>query len=72
MLLNNLELSFDRQEDKKYIFKTAQGAEIAIDIALFGNYEDQGKKVFLAMDNLPLIFAEEDRKNLLNDILSDK
>ncbi len=72
MLLNNLELSFDRQEDKKYIFKNSKGIEIALDINLFDDFQGQAKDIFLAMDFLPMVFAEEDRKNLLNDILNNQ
>lgn len=71
MSLNNLELSFNHQEDTKCIFKDSKGAEVSIDISLLADFEYQQGKVFLAMDKLPLIFSEEDRKGLLNSILNE-
>lgn len=72
MLLNNLELSFDREEEDKYIFKTEVGEEIAVDKKLIENFQDQGKKTFLAMDDVPLVFADDDKKSLLNEILGNQ
>lgn len=69
MLLNNLELSFDRQEGSKYIFINQAGQEVILEKDIFSETEMPNKKIFLSMDIEPLVSATEDKKKTLNEIL---
>lgn len=72
MLLDNLELSFDRQESGKYIFKNKDNLEISIAEDFFKEWQANNKKFFLAMDFAPMFSSDQNKKNLLNEILDQK
>lgn len=66
MIINNLELSFDRQEGTSLFFKTNLGEEISIDEKLLTNFVDRNQKLFLNLDSQE-IFGQS--KDILNEIL---
>lgn len=66
MIINNLELSFDRQVDTSLFFKTNLGEEIVIDEKLLANFVDRKQKLFLNLDSKQ-IFGQS--KDILNEIL---
>ena len=72
MLIKNLELSFDRQENGKMIFKTETGAEITIADHLLDVPEDKSKQVYFCLDQKPLPGSDEDKKQLLNELIDDE
>lgn len=66
MIINNLELSFDRQVGASLFFKTNLGEEIVIDEKLLTNFVDRKQKLFLNLDTKQ-IFGQS--KDILNEIL---
>ncbi|MFA6467110.1 MAG: hypothetical protein WCV71_04595 [Patescibacteria group bacterium] len=66
MIINNLELSFDRQEGTSLFFKTSLGEEISIDEKLLMSFSNRDQKLFLNLDSKE-IFGQS--KDILNEIL---
>ena len=66
MIINNLELSFDRQEGTSLFFKTSLGEEISIDEKLLTSCSNRDQKLFLNLDSQE-IFGQS--KDILNEIL---
>ncbi len=70
MLINNLELSFDRQSDDQIVFKTDLGVEIFIPAKLLEKYVDHDKKIYLAADYQFLKSMADNQKDTLNELLN--
>lgn len=66
MIINNLELFFDRREGANLFFKTSSGQEIAIDEKLLENFSDKEQKLFLNLDSKQMSGQAQD---VLNEIL---
>ncbi|OGY93298.1 MAG: hypothetical protein A2406_00905 [Candidatus Komeilibacteria bacterium RIFOXYC1_FULL_37_11] len=65
MIINNLQLFFDRVEGEIFLFKTATGQQIAIDKKLLENF-DAKQKLFLNLDSEESSGRAQD---ILNEIL---
>lgn len=66
MIINNLELFFDKQEGEKVFFKTGSGEVVVIDEKLLYNFVDKQQKLFLNLDNKEITSKPQD---VLNEIL---
>ncbi|MFA6308099.1 MAG: hypothetical protein WCS88_02665 [Patescibacteria group bacterium] len=66
MIIDNLELNFDRQEGKSLFFKTRSGESIVIDEKLLFGFSDRQQKVFL---NLDFRQHTKQAQDILNEIL---
>ncbi|MBT4209701.1 MAG: hypothetical protein HOE19_02190 [Candidatus Komeilibacteria bacterium] len=66
MIINNLELFFDRQEGNNLFFKTQTGQELVIDEGLLVDFSDRDKKVYLNLDSQQTSNQPQD---VLNEIL---
>lgn len=71
MIINNLELTFDKQEEGRLVFKTDSGAEISIEEYLLKDF-DKNKKVYIALDEQPLVSSQENKKEILNEVLNEE
>lgn len=69
MLLNNLELTWQKTEADKIFFLDANNQEIVLPKNIFKNDFDQGAKVFLSIDSQVLISDAENKKDVLNELL---
>jgi hypothetical protein len=72
MLIKNLKLSFVRQEGDKIILQADNGAEIFLPDYLLEQFTEHDKPVFLSMDYQPTPSADENKKEVLNDLLNKK
>ena len=70
MLIDNIELSFDRQIDDRLVFKTELGVEISIPAKLLRKNIDHDKKIYLASDYQPLKNMTDSQKDTLNELLN--
>ena len=66
MIINNLELSFDRQEGNNLFFKTQSGQELVIAESLLGDSLDKNQKLYLNLDSQKI---SGQAKDVLNEIL---
>ena len=66
MIINNLELFFDRQEGTSLFFKTNSGQEVVIDEKLLDNFSDKEQSLFLNLDSKENLGQPQD---VLNEIL---
>jgi|GEM_PF-2771228 len=66
MIINNLELFFDKQEGQKTFFKTSSGETVVIDAKLLYNFVDKKQKLFLNLDEKELLGKPHD---VLNELL---
>lgn len=69
MLIKSLQLSFDRQEGDKLIFKTDSGAEVAIADYLLEEYREKDKKIYLCAGYKPHSQVDDSHKEVLNELL---
>lgn len=69
MLVNNLELTWQKTEADKIFFIDSNNQEIVLPKNIFKNDFDQGAKVFLSIDSQVLISDAENKKNILNELL---
>jgi hypothetical protein len=66
MIINNLEITFDRQEGQNLFFKTSSGEEIVIDEKLLANFSDRDQKLYLNLDSEQ---SSSQTQDVLNEIL---
>jgi len=66
MIINNLELFFDKQEGTSLFFKTSSGESVAIDEKLLADFSDREQKLFLNLDSKKNLGQPQD---VLNEIL---
>jgi len=66
MIINNLEIFFDRQEGSSLFFKTNSGQKIVIDEKLLENFSGGSQKLFLSLDDKQILGQAKD---VLNEIL---
>ncbi len=71
MLLNNLELTWQKTEADKIFFLDANNQEIVLPKNIFKNDFDQNAKVFLNIDSQALVSDAENKKDVLNELLSE-
>ena len=72
MLIKNLKLSFNRQEDEKIILQADNGDEIVLPDYLLEQFSEHDKPVFLNVDYHPVSGTEENKKEILNDLLGNE
>ena len=72
MLIKNLKLSFDRQTDGQFVFKTESGSEITLPGKLFEQYSEHDRAIFLAVDYQPLKDTVDNQKETLNRLLDQE
>ena len=72
MLIKNLKLSFSRQEDDKIILQADNGAEIIVPDYLLEQFTEHNKPVFLSADYQPTPSADDNKKEVLNDLLGNE
>jgi hypothetical protein len=66
MIINNLEIFFDRQEGANLFFKTSSGKELVIDESLLVDLSDKNQKLYLNLDSKQ---SSSHAQNVLNEIL---
>jgi len=69
MLIKSLQLSFDRQEDDRLIFKTDSGAEVIIADYLLEDYKERNKDIYLCAGYQPHSEVDNSHKEILNELL---
>ena len=69
MLIKNLSLTFDHQVDGQIFFKTDNGAVIVLPDFLFEQNFKPEQKIYLSADLAPMVSVEENKKQLLNELL---
>lgn len=70
MLIKNLKLNFAGKNGNIAVFKTENGAEVTIDDFLLKNFDDNTEPVYLAMDNSPLASSQDNKKDMLNELIN--
>lgn len=70
MIIKNLKLNFSEKNGNAIIFKTENGAEVSIDSFLLKNFEDNAEPVYLAMDSSPLVSGQDNKKDVLNELIN--
>jgi len=66
MIINNLEIFFDRQEGTNLFFKTSSGKELVIDESLLVDLSDKNQKLYLNLDSKQ---SSSQAQDVLNEIL---
>ncbi len=69
MLLKNLLLTFDHRADGQIFFRTDNGALVALPDFLFASDFEPEQKIYLSADLVPMVSIEENKKQLLNELL---
>ncbi|KKP91826.1 MAG: hypothetical protein UR94_C0011G0005 [Parcubacteria group bacterium GW2011_GWA2_36_10] len=69
MLVNNLGLAWQKTEADKIFFLDANNQEIVLPKNIFSTEFDQSAKVFLSIDTQTLVASEENKKDVLNELL---
>lgn len=69
MLVNNLELSFQKIEADKIFFLDANKQEIILPKNIFNTELEPEAKVFLSVDSQTLLTSVENQKDVLNELL---
>ncbi|MFA5127096.1 MAG: hypothetical protein WC465_03825 [Patescibacteria group bacterium] len=69
MLVKNLLLTFDHQADGQIFFRTDNGATISLPDFLFSASLEPEQKIYLSADLIPMVNIEENKKQLLNELL---
>ncbi len=69
MLVNNLELSFQKIEADKIFFLDANKQEIILPKNIFSTDFESEAKVFLSIDSQILLTSVENQKDVLNELL---
>ena len=66
MIINNLEIFFDKQEGANLFFKTKSGKELVIDESLLEGFSDKNQKLYLNLDSKQ---SSGQAQDVLNEIL---
>lgn len=69
MLVNNLELVFQKIEADQIFFLDTNNQEIVLPKNIFKAEFSQGDKVFLSIDAQTLVASTENKKDILNELL---
>lgn len=69
MIINNVEIFFNKEVGDKLFFNTNSGEEIIIDKKLLRDFSDKDKKLFLTLGREKLLESPTD---VLNDILESQ